>query len=106
MKENRMRLETKIAELIKPLGATEFRVVAYELTHDGMGWSVNTPFCIGTGDAQEVESLARARWNVFRANYAPKATVRSLDDIAYERTECEIEADGLPFLRIEAKGDE
>jgi hypothetical protein len=77
-----------------------FDVIAYELTHDGQGWSVNTPFRIASQvDLSGVMEAMRGRWEVFKANYSPRATVASLSDIG-EGSDYEIEAEGIPFLQV------
>jgi hypothetical protein len=76
-----MKLETKLESLI-PSGDGPFRITAFELTHDGEGWSVNTPFNIGSNlDRQETISRLRSRWEIFKANYDAKARVSDLQDI-------------------------
>lgn len=49
-------LEKQIAAIIgETPDNAQFRLVAYELTHDGQGWSVNAPFCIGSNlDREEM----------------------------------------------------
>lgn len=77
-----------------------FDVIAYELTNDGEGWSVNTPWKIASNATlpQVIES-ACGRWEVFKLNYSPRATVKSLSDIG-EGDTFELESDCLPFLQI------
>lgn len=80
--------------------AGPFDVVAYELTHDGQGWSVNTPWKIARGaNLPQVIEAAQGRWEVFRANYSSRATVKGLSDIG-EGDTFDLESDCLPFLQI------
>ena len=98
-------LESALFGLLESAGirlGDAVRVVAYELTHDGLGWSVNTPFCI----ASETRGLSalevmRGRWDVFRANYAARARVSDLADISETDGTAEFEVDGVAFLRVE-----
>jgi len=99
----RHTLETKITELIGELTqASAFHVIAYELTHDGCGWSVNMPFTIlSNGDKAEALEAARGRWENFKTNYASRARVKDIEDISETPLELELEVDCVPFLRIE-----
>ena len=77
-----------------------FDVIAYELTNDGEGWSVNTPWKIATSASlPQVIEAAQDRWGVFKANYSARATVKGLSDIG-EGDTFELESDFLPFLQI------
>lgn len=80
--------------------AGPFDVIAYELTHDGMGWSVNTPWKVATAASlPQVIEAACGRWEVFKANYSPRATVKGISDIG-EGDTFELESDCIPFLQI------
>lgn len=94
-------LEAKLMAWLSPDLRASYDVIAYELTHDGQGWSVNTPFKIATdvGIAGLLEVL-RGRWEVYKANYSPRATVASLADIGEGNT-FELESDCIPFARVE-----
>ena len=77
-----------------------FDVIAYELTHDGQGWSVNTPWKIATSaNLPQVIEAAQGRWEAFKANYSARATVKGLSDIG-EGDTFELESDCIPFLQI------
>lgn len=94
-------LETKIAGLLPSVGET-FDVWAYEMTHDGDGWSVNSRWKMARGvDRAGVLEAARGRWEVFKVNYAPKARVRDIEEVGYNEYVSQIEADGLAFLEIQ-----
>jgi hypothetical protein len=83
----RQTLESKIAELIEAADfkGDTFDVIAMELIHDGQGWSVNTPFAIGRGvDKSEVLTLARHRWEIFKANYMARAKVSDIEDTGFD----------------------
>jgi hypothetical protein len=89
-------------EAFKP--GDRFNVIAYELSHDGLGWSVNTPFRIGTDcNLWEVLSHARGRWEVYKANYDSRATVAGLSDIG-EGDTVEIESGCTAFLSVRKAG--
>lgn len=94
-------LERKIFDMLADCnGVFRFDVIAYELTNDGNGWSVNTPFQIATGASTlEVLSAARARFNVFKANYAARARVNTLEDTSDGETYL-LDCEGIPFLEI------
>ena len=80
--------------------AGPFDVIAYELTNDGEGWSVNTPWKIATSASlPQVIEAAQGRWGVFKANYSARATVKGLSDIG-EGDTFELESDFIPFLQI------
>jgi len=93
-----MTLEKAIA---KELNETEsYTVIAHELIHDGDGWSTNSSWYLAKdADKAKVLEVARGRWEVFKANYSPRAKVKDLcfdgdDSIIY------INADYVPFLEI------
>ena len=79
-----------------------FTVTAYELTNDGGGWSVNSPFKLGTGvSLPAVLEMARGRWEVYKVNYDARARVSGLSDISDQDNVWELESAQTPFLRIE-----
>ena len=74
--------EKKIDHLLSSFGDGPFDVIAFELTNDGEGWSVNTPFKIGSRkNREETITLLRHRWEIFKVNYMPKARVRDIQDL-------------------------
>lgn len=78
-----------------------YKITSYDLTHDGEGWSVNYPFTIGSSvPLSEALETARARWEVFKVNYLPRARVSDIADIG-EGDVFELECDCTPFLQIE-----
>lgn len=94
-------LETKLETLI-PKGDGPFEITAFELTHDGESWSVNTPFNIGRNlDRQETLSRLRSRWEIFKANYDSKARVKDLVDISdgYDGA-CNLEVNCTAFADV------
>lgn len=95
-----MKLETKLDGLI-PAGDGPFKVVAFELTHDGESWSVNTPFSIGErlGRSEAIGRL-RSRWEIFKANYMPAARVKDIEDIGCEAGECRLEVGCTAFADV------
>lgn len=98
-----MKLETKLKKMI-PAGLANsiFSVIAYELTHDGQGWSVNTPFQIlSAGSYGEMLETVRGRWEAFKANYASKARVSDIQDIEdFDELSNELEVNCMAFVRV------
>jgi hypothetical protein len=96
-----MKLETKIRELTTHLPETgTFHVIAFEMTHDGEGWSVNTPFRIASNvTPDEIPAIIRDRWEVIAANYG-RQLVSSLENIACTDEEIQLEADCFPIADI------
>lgn len=95
-------LEYKLNELLDRAVVSDgpFNVIAYEMTHDGQGWSVNTPFKIAAVvDRAEAIGALMNRWEVFKANYYKKAPVCGISDVG-NAEDIELEVDGTPFARI------
>ena len=99
-----MKLESKIKSLLSHFPAdSTFRVQAFELNHDGEGWSVNDSFIIANEASLEtVLESARGRWEVFKVNYMPKAKVKDITDWgdADPFDSAMLECDGVMFLEI------
>lgn len=80
---------------------TRFDVIAYELTHDGQGWSVNTPFRIASDvDAMEAVEHAANRFDVFKVNYCTRARVKDIEDTGDDESAVMLEVQQIPFLEI------
>lgn len=99
-----MKLETKIRNLINETNATDdtrFNVIAHELWGNSQeGLSVNSSWYVATGaDMSQVLEAARGRWEVFKANYLPKARVSDISDTGFDST-LSLEIDCVPFLEI------
>lgn len=99
-----MKLETKIRNLITETNLdadTRFDVVAHELWGNSQeGFSTNSSWYIATNaDLSQVLEAARGRWEVFKANYLPKARVGDISDSGYDST-LSLEVDFVPFLEI------
>ncbi len=95
-------LETKLAEMI-PTSWKTMDITAFELTHDGEGWSVNTPFNIGRSlDREEALQRLRSRWEIFKANYDARARVQDIADTSCEENVCILEAGQIPFADVRA----
>ena len=99
-----MRLETKIRNLIKETNATNdarFDVIAFELWGNSReGFDCNNAWKIATNaDIETVLESARARWEIFKANYVSKARVCDISDVGYNET-LNLEIDFIPFLEI------
>jgi hypothetical protein len=101
-----MRLETKIRNLISETNATSesrFDVVAHELWGNSReGFSTNSSWYIANNaDIETVLESARARWEIFKLNYLPKARVSDISDTGFDST-LSLEVDYVPFLEIRA----
>ena len=101
-----MKLETKIRNLIRetqPTNDSRFNVVAHELWGNSEeGFSTNSSWYIATNaDIETVLESARARWEIFKLNYLPKARVCDIQDTGYS-VDLSLEVDGIPFLEIRA----
>jgi hypothetical protein len=101
-----MKLENKIRNLISETNATSesrFDVVAHELWGNSQeGLEVNSSWFIATNaDIETVLESARARWEIFKLNYVPKARVCDISDIGYDDN-LNLEVDCVPFLEIRA----
>ena len=97
-------LESTIRDFLTPYPPeTLFKVRAHELLHDGEGWSSNDRFTLASAAPRdEIPAIARARWEVFKVNYSPRARVSDLADIGYDPAiGLMLECDFLPFLDIE-----
>jgi hypothetical protein len=101
-----MKLETKIRNLITETNATNdsrFDVVAFELWGNSReGFDCNSSWYIATNaDIETVLESARARWEIFKLNYLPKARVGDISDIGFDDN-LNLEVDCVPFLEIRA----
>ena len=99
-----MKLETKIASFLADYPPEQtFNVIAHALWPEAGGWSSNDRFRIASHVYRDdIPSIARGRWEVFKANYAPRATVKGLQDIGYDPNYgVMLEVDYLPFIDIE-----
>ena len=101
-----MKLETKIRNLIaetQPTSETRYNVVEHELWGNSRdGFETNTSWYIKTNaDLSEVLEAARGRWEVFKANYLPKARVGDIVDNGWS-DDLSLEVDCVPFLEIRA----
>jgi hypothetical protein len=105
----RQTLETAVASCLPdnlPPGTT-FDVHAWELWGDGEGgWSVNDGWRIASDtDMSGLKEAARNRWEVFKVNYFPRATVSGLEchggeEWNGERSPLCLEYQGTSFLEI------
>lgn len=99
-----MKLETKIRNLISetnPESDARFNVVAHELWGNSReGFECNSSWYIATNaDLSQVLEAARGRWEVFKANYLPKARVSDIRDTGFN-DDLSLEVDCVPFLEI------
>lgn len=99
-----MKLETKISQLInqaKPDTNARFEVVAFELWGNAReGFDCNNAWHISrNAELAEVLESARARWEIFKLNYLPKARVCDISDTGFDST-LSLEVDSVPFLEI------
>lgn len=77
-----MRFENKIETIFpaSPGNVKLYKVIFHELIHDGEGWSVNDSWVAARYlERAEVIRLLRERWEVFKANYAPRGRVADID---------------------------
>jgi hypothetical protein len=99
-----MKLETKIRQLINaanPDASARFNVVAFELWGNAReGFDCNNAWKIAR-DARlaEVLEACRARWEIFKVNYLPKARVCDISDTGFDST-ISLEVNSVPFLEI------
>jgi len=100
-----MKLETKIRNLITETNATSetrFDIVAHELWGNSEeGFSTNSWYIASNADIETVLESARARWEIFKLNYLPKARVGDISDTGFDST-LSLEVDCVPFLEIRA----
>lgn len=99
-----MKLETKIRNLINQTNATNearFDVIAFELWGNSRdGFDCNNAWKIARGvELNEALEVARARWEIFKVNYLPKARVSDITDTGFDST-LSLEVDFVPFLEI------
>lgn len=101
MTKTHVTLEKHLATLL-PDNRT-FTIKAFELWADGDGsYSVNDAWFMARNvDREEALRALRGRWEVFKANYAPKARVQDIRDIGYEDSHISLEVDCLAFADIE-----
>ena len=95
-----MKLETLISKAL-PENREHFDVIAYELWGNRKdGFDCNNAWPVArNADREQVLEAARGRWEVFKANYLPKARVKDISDIGYDDT-VSLEVDCVPFLEI------
>jgi len=79
-----------------------FDVIAHELWADTEGgWSVNDSWHLGRDcDREEAISHLTNRWHVFKANYNPRATIKSLTDASCSEDDCLLESDYTAFAEV------
>ncbi len=104
----RQTLETAIAEILAPVlafdPAATFDVYGCELWRDESGgWTFNDAFrMVREADLATVKETARARWEIFRLNYSPRARVADIDVLEWcpgDRS-LYVECDYMSFLEI------
>jgi hypothetical protein len=97
----KMTLEKKLISLLCEASQNAtFDIIAHELWHDGDGWYTNSSWYLKrAADLPTVLEAARARWEVFKVNYAPKARVRDIVDAGYDAN-LALDVDCIPFLEI------
>lgn len=99
-----MKLENKIRNLIEatePNNESRFDVIAFELWGNSKdGFDCNDAWKIeSNADIETVLESARARWEIFKVNYLPKACVKDIQDIGLDDN-LNLEVDCVPFLEI------
>lgn len=101
MKNN--TLEQVFTEAFKDVTGP-FEVIAYELWGNKRdGFETNDSWFIRRdADLSELLEAARGRWEVFKVNYSPRATIKGIAFSGDDRTTY-VESDGIPFLEIRIK---
>lgn len=105
MKYRKGTFENKIDSLLPDWKS--FDVIAHELWKDDGGWTVNDNFRIARGvDREDAIAALKARWEVFKINYHPRACVKDLCDANWSGDEFDslLEVDCIAFATIR-KGD-
>jgi hypothetical protein len=101
-------IEAKLDSLLPQFPS--FDVIAHELWADGEGsYSVNDSWHLARGcDREEAIGHLANRWQIFKANYAPKARVRDLTDENYSGPEFPalLEVDCIAFAEVRNGADE
>lgn len=93
-----MKFEQKLATLIEN---KNYDVIAHELWADDGGWSVNDSWKLGSSlNKEDSIAAAKARWEVFKLNYMPKARVMDIEDVGYMDNEIILEVNYVPFLTL------
>lgn len=104
----RQTLETTIAEILAPVlahdPAATFDLYGCELWRDETGgWSFNDAFrMVRDASLAEAQETARGRWEVFKANYSPRARVADIDALEWQPGDASlyVECAGMSFLEI------
>lgn len=96
-----MKLEKLFKSEFAELKDKTFDVIAHELWGNRReGFETNNSWFIGRNrDLAELLQDARGRWEVFKVNYSPRATVSSLSFDGDDKT-IYVESDCIPFLEI------
>ena len=104
MKAKRATLETAIREFLSVYPDDQgFEVIAHTLTREMEGgWSVNDAWYMDRhADKASVLLCARGRWEVFKANYIPRARVSEIQDVGYDAAHgISLECQHTAFLDI------
>lgn len=100
----RQTLETLIASLLSDYPETAtFDIAAFELWGNARdGFDCNSSWYIARDVPRDsVADHARGRWEVFKANYLPRARVSDIADINHHaESGLSLEVDCVPFLDI------
>jgi hypothetical protein len=96
-----MTLEKRIQSELAELADKTFSIIAHELWGNSReGYHTNTSWYLARGaDFADLLRIARGRWEVFKVNYSPRATIHGLSFEGDERT-VYAESEGIPFLEI------
>lgn len=96
-----MTLEKRFQSELVDLANRSFAIIAHELWGNSReGYETNTSwFLARNADFEDLLRVARGRWEVFKVNYSPRATIHGLSFDGDERT-IYIESEGIPFLEI------
>jgi hypothetical protein len=100
-------LEKHIASLLSEAPGATFDIMAHGLWRDSDGrWSSNDRWSlVHKASLPYTLAILRERWEIFKANYAPRARVKDITDIG-EGNYYSLECGHLPFVDITANEPE
>ena len=99
-----MTLEKRIESELADLKDKSFSIIAHELWGNlREGYQTNTSWYLArNADFADLLRVARGRWEVFKVNYSPRATIQGLS-FDGDKFTIYVESDGIPFLEIRVK---
>lgn len=96
-----MTLEKRIQSELADLANKTFSIIAHELWGNAReGFQTNSSWYLArNADMADLLRIARGRWEVFKVNYSPRATIHGLSFDGDEQT-IYVESEGIPFLEL------